>query len=187
MEDSARPQDELLVAVRKGCAVVKVNGRGSFKVGPTLKRFGATVIGKGCARIIFDMEQCVAMDSTFMGVLAGLALRVQREREDGQVVAMNLTPKTASLLQTLGLDRLIECYQVGALPETLQVCMANTLELEDLDATGGDKRESVETMLEAHQDLVEASPENLIRFRDVIAYLDQDLHGLEDSKSLSRP
>jgi anti-sigma B factor antagonist len=179
MDDSARPQDEILVAVRQRCAMVKVNGRGSFKAGPSLKRFGAAVVDKGCTQIIFDMEQCLAMDSTFMGVLAGLALRLQRASDDGRVVAMNLTPKTASLLETLGLDRLVECYQAGNLPDKLRVCLNNLLELENLAADGEDeKRDSLETMLEAHQDLVEAAPENLTRFRDVIAYLDQDLKEL---------
>lgn len=174
MEDSSRPNDELLVAVRKCCALVKVNGRGSFKAGPSLKRFGASAIAKGCTQIILDMEDCLGMDSTFMGVLAGLALRIQRE-EHGQLVAMNLTPKTASLLSTLGLDRLVTCYQAGDLPQAFKSCLATSLELEGLNIDGDEQRLSLETMLEAHQQLVEVSPENSTRFRDVITYLDQDL------------
>ncbi len=177
MEAPGKCQDELLVAVRKTCAMVKVNGRGTFKVGPALKRFGASAIEKDCTQIIFDMESCLGMDSTFMGVLAGLALRVQRESA-GRVIAMNLTAKTASLLQTLGLDRLVECHLGGELPDALRANLADVLDLKDL-ATGDDsKRMSIETMLDAHQDLVEAAPENLTRFRDVITYLDQDLKDL---------
>ncbi len=180
MEDSARPKDELLVAVRKCCALVKVNGRGSFKVGPTLKRFGAAAVEKGCDQIIFDMESCLAMDSTFMGVLAGLALRMQRERDTGRVVVMNLSPKTAALLETLGLDRLVECHEIGKLPPELSTCLAGILDLEDLPSSADAARDSLETMLEAHQNLVEIAPENLLRFRDVISYLDQDIKNLED-------
>ena len=180
MKNVARPKDELLVAVRKNCALVKVSGRGSFKAGPSLKRFGASVIEKGCTQIIFDMESCLAMDSTFMGVLAGLALRIQREQSKGRVVVMNLTPKTASMLRTLGLDRLVECYETGKLPNALSGCLVKLLDLEDISSTDEAERDSLETMLEAHQNLVEIAPENRLRFRDVIAYLDQDLKQLED-------
>ncbi len=179
MEVPAKCKDELLVAVRKNCAMVKVSGRGTFKAGPALKRFGALAIEKGCSQLIFDMENCVGMDSTFMGVLAGLALRAQKEAS-GRVVAMNLTLKTASLLQTLGLDRLVECYLAGALPDTLKACLANALDLEDLSLDEDDRRVSIETMLDAHQNLVEVAPENLTRFRDVITYLDQDIKALKD-------
>lgn len=33
-----------------------------------------------------------------------------------------------------------------------------------------------ETMLEAHEALVKAEPENLTKFKDVLQYLKQDLH-----------
>ena len=178
MEPPAKCQDELLVAVCKSCAMIKVNGRGTFKAGPSLKRFGASAIDKGCTQILLDMESCFGMDSTFMGVMAGLALRIQREA-GGRLVAINLSPKTASLLQTLGLDRLVECYQEDGLPDALKADLANILDLEDLDLEGADKRVSIETMLTAHQDLVKVAPENLTRFRDVLTYLDQDLADLE--------
>jgi len=178
MENSVKVEDELLVVIRKNCAMVKVNGRGSFKAGPSMKRFGALAIEKGCTRIFFDMENCQAMDSTFMGVLAGLALRIQREAH-GQLVAMNLSPKTASLLAALGLNRLVECYQSGALPAIFRACLVDALDLSGLDLSDAGSRVSLETMLEAHQTLVEIAPENLSRFRDVITYLDQDLKDLE--------
>lgn len=178
MEAPAKCQDELLVAVCKSCAMVRVNGRGTFKAGPSLKRFGASAIEKGCSQIILDMEGCLGMDSTFMGVLAGLALRIQRET-GGRLIAMNLTPKTAALLQTLGLDRLVECYQADELPGELKASLAEVLDLKDLSLEGTDKRLSLETMLTAHQTLVEVAPENQARFRDVLTYLDQDLADLD--------
>lgn len=179
MEASPRPHDELLVAVRKCCAMVKVNGRGTYKAGPSLKRFCTSAISKGCTQIILDMEDCLAMDSTFMGVLAGLALRIQRE-VNGELAAINLTPKTASLLSTLGLDRLVTCYQAGKLPKTFKSCLVANLALEGLDLGSDEKRLSLETMLEAHQHLAEMTPENSTRFRDVITYLDQDLKDFKE-------
>ena len=38
------------------------------------------------------------------------------------------------------------------------------------------KREEIETMVEAHEALSEAAPENVLRFKDVLDFLRQDLH-----------
>jgi len=158
--------------------MIKVNGYGSFKMGPSIKRFGAAAVDKGCIKIIFDMENCLGMDSTFMGVMAGLAIRTQND-VNGRVVAMNLSPKTISLLETLGLSRLIECYQADAMPEEFEAELADIMDLENLDLDGHDKLSSLTTMLTAHQNLVDVAPEeNLPRFKDVITYLDQDLKAL---------
>ena len=45
-----------------------------------------------------------------------------------------------------------------------------------VDGAEGKKKETTETMLEAHQALCDAAPENLSRFKDVLEYLKQDLH-----------
>lgn len=95
------------------------------------------------------------------------------------MIAINLSPKTALLLDTLGLDRLVECYEVGKQPDALEACLVNVLDLEGLEAVDEGKRVSLETMLEAHQNLVEISSENVTRFRDVITYLDQDRKELD--------
>jgi len=127
------------------------------------------------------MDECTGMDSTFMGVLAGLALRMKRERL-GKIVAMNLTPKTASLLETLGLDRIIECFQSGEESESLNECLSG-LGLSALEDTENGKKVTLETMLTAHQDLVRAAPGNEAKFKDVISYLDQDLKQLKVEKT----
>lgn len=178
---SSNNKNELLVTIRKSCAMVKVNGYGSFKEGPSIKRFGAAAEDMGCNLVIFDMESCLGMDSTFMGVMAGLALRMQ-EDVNGRVVAMNLSAKTLSLLETLGLNRIIICYQAGNIPDEFKAILADIMDLEELALDGEDKMTSLATMLSAHRDLVEASPENISRFKDVISYLDQDLKALEAAR-----
>jgi anti-sigma B factor antagonist len=175
----AKPMpDELLVAVHNDTALVRVLGRGSFKAGPTLKQFGVMAIEQGCRRFILDMDGCLGMDSTFMGVLAGLALRLRRE-DAGVVVMMNLSDKTSYLLETLGLDRLLELYPAGCLDDALKEHLSVLADVSRLELEEGDQRLTLETMLEAHQDLVEAAPENLPKFKSVIEYVGQDLQQIE--------
>lgn len=177
----ADPQSEaLLVAIHEDTALVRVCGRGSFKIGPALKQFGTEAIARGCRRIILDMDTCMGMDSTFMGVLAGLALRLRRE-SDGVVVMMNLSDKTSYLLETLGLGRLLELYRVGQLDEALREHLSVLMDLNRLEVDADNQRLTLETMLEAHQDLVKAAPENLPKFKNVIAFVSQDLQQLEGS------
>ncbi len=178
MSYAVTQEDQLLVAIHKQCAMVRVRGRGSFKNAPTLKRFGVSAIEKGCAQIVLDMDECHSMDSTFMGVLAGLALRLHRESA-GQLVAINLTPKTLSLLDTLGLTRLIEAHEVGAAAVALAASLGDIFDVAGLVEDAPDRRVTLETMIEAHQNLVDATPDNLTRFKDVLTYLTQDLKQIE--------
>ena len=171
---STNHRNELLVLVRKQCAMLKVKGYGSFKEGPSIKHFGVSAINKGCTVIIFDMGECLGMDSTFMGVMAELAMRVHDA--NGRLAAINLTEKTFSLLKTLGLNRIIDCYKVAELPAELKSVLIDAMDLEALSLDEADQLTSLTTMLEAHQNLVKAAPENIARFKDVISYLDQDLN-----------
>ena len=172
-------QDSILVAVQGACAFVRVRGRGSFKNAPAVKRFGLSSIKAGCRCFILDMAACTGMDSTFMGVLAGLALRLREAAGGGRLMAINLTAKTESLLETLGLTRLMDTYQAGADPEAFKAEMQESLTLDSLPVGGDDRKSLVETMLSAHEELSGLTADNRIRFKDVLTYLEQDLKQIE--------
>lgn len=183
MNAPARESDVLKVAIVGDGALLKVCGRGSFKMGPTLKQFSATAIERhGCGRFVFDLRDCCGMDSTFMGVVAGLALRMRREKR-GSVAIVNMSPKTQGLVQTLGLDRLIEMVPAEAAATTGAgapgIPSVSEAEMSALNTHSSSRLESVQTMLGAHRDLAALSPENEERFRDVIDYLSQDAHDLD--------
>ncbi len=112
-----------------------------------------------------------------MGVLAGLALRMKRE-ECGHMTAVNLSAKLADLLDTLGLDRVIQCFAPGEESPELRQCLTGLGFSEIGDGQDG-KKVTLETMLEAHEDLVAATPDNRVKFEDVITYLRQDLEQLD--------
>ena len=75
MPADGHPADVLLVATDGNTALVRVQGRGSFKVSAIMKEFATAMIDRGCNALVLDMANCIGMDSTFMGVLAGLAFR----------------------------------------------------------------------------------------------------------------
>jgi anti-anti-sigma factor len=171
--------DLLLVAMHHSSALIRVRGRGSFKVGPALKQFGLSAISSGCKQFILDMNECIGMDSTFMGVLAGLALRLKHEEAGGRMVMMNLSPKTLALLETLGLNRLIDAYLEGDTSDDLKKRLSDVVDMAALKGSISDQKLTLETMLSAHEDLVKISPGNLPKFKNVMAYLSADLKQFE--------
>lgn len=160
------PVDSLEVATQGHDAYVRVGGRGSFKGGPALKQFGMAALDRGCHRIIVDMARCTGMDSTFMGVLAGLA--VTARKKDGAIVLRAVSEKNATLLRTLGLIQLVTMETAGGSP--VPTPTGDVLE------TLTDKRTLTETMLNAHETLVSVMPSNLPKFKDVLTYLKEDLN-----------
>jgi anti-anti-sigma regulatory factor len=171
-----------MVGIQGATAFIRVAGRGSFKVSPALKKFAQGALDQRCRQIFVDMGPCVGMDSTFMGVLAGLALRMKREGV-GRVVMYNLSAKNRALVQTLGLDRLVRMHDAaGGGDEGLP---AET-EMRPLGTGEATRRATAETMLEAHEDLIRIQPENLPKFKDVLAYLKEDLKGPTGGEDAAR-
>ena len=169
----AHLSDRLLVAFQDKHAYVKPVGRATFKVAPSLKRFCVSVISQGCRDIIFDMTECATLDSTFMGVLAGVAMWPV---QDGQKVSVTLTglgKRTRSMLSTLGLERVLILSETGCLDVDEDDPAVTEID-QDVDQS-----EALETMRTAHQNLVRVDQDNAARFCDVLTYLDQEIKRLD--------
>ncbi|HMP75239.1 MAG TPA: STAS domain-containing protein [Kiritimatiellia bacterium] len=166
--------DKVWVTLHKQVAVIRVEGRGSFKSSTALKEFGRAALAAGCDTAVLDMADCVGMDSTFMGTLAGIATRL-RQREHGNMVLLNLNPRVRGLVATLGLDRLVAAYEPGDTPESLKSLAALSDSLRALEHAEDPRDSTTRTMIEAHENLLDLTPENLPRFKDVLTYLREDL------------
>ncbi len=170
MNETENPRDRIQVAVHQQIGYAVVQGRGSFKVSASVKDFGNALLESGIHHLILDLRDCIGMDSTFMGVLAGLCTRFHRE-EGGKVQVSHPSDKIQRLMSTLGLDRLLDGGDVP-LPERLAV---GSPELKELDVAPQTPLASAETMLEAHENLLEVHEDNALRFQDVLDYLREDI------------
>ena len=165
-------QSSIQVGVNGSVVWVRVAGRGSFLNSGSLKEFAREMVNRGYREFVFDLEECVMMDSTFMGTMAGMALRL-KELGEGSLHVIHCGERSRELLSGLGLDQIFD----------IQVDGAEAPPCEALTQTNGDpaekattaKREQVGTMIEAHEALCQAAPKNLTRFKDVLEYLKQDL------------
>jgi anti-sigma B factor antagonist len=159
----------ILVGVTNRAVYVRVAGKGSFQNSPALKEFSKQMLERGFRNFVVDLQGCSVMDSTFMGTLAGIALRL-REFGNGTLLVRNANERNWDLLRNLGLNNLFD-VQSKAADLTESVVEAAPL---DADRVVG-RNDQAECMIEAHEALVDADPENLARFKDVLEYLKQDL------------
>jgi anti-anti-sigma regulatory factor len=156
---------------------VKVEGKGSFLNSGNLKEFAREMLNRGYREFVIDLADCAMMDSTFMGTMASVALRL-KELGRGHLHVVHCGNRSRELLSGLGLDHIFDIHANGT---TAPECEA--LERGSKDRSRDTKKqEQAQTMLEAHEALCEAAPENLFRFKDVLDYLKQDLNHETPSK-----
>lgn len=164
------------VGVRGPTVWVKVEGKGSFLNSGNLKEFAREMLDRGYREFVVDLADCAMMDSTFMGTMASVALRL-KELGQGHLHIVHCKDRSQDLLSGLGLDQIFDIHANGARApeyEALEQTPESRPEVK--------KKEQTETMLEAHEALCEAAPENLFRFKDVLDFLRQDLHHEMPSK-----
>lgn len=164
--------DRLLVMRHAGHAIVRVVGRGTYKISGALKEFAGRALDDRDIGVVVDLDACTGMDSTFMGVIAGLAMRLKKVA-GGRVILANVSTRLSGLLSTLGLDLLVRVIPAGQADAGLRALLAQE---DGLVAVGGPSGQSTASvMLEAHENLVRVSPDNLPKFKDVLDYLRADV------------
>jgi anti-sigma B factor antagonist len=170
-------ESSIQVGVNGPTVWVKVEGKGSFLNSGNLKEFAREMLDRGYREFVIDLADCAMMDSTFMGTMASVALRL-KEFGRGHLHVVHCRNRSQELLSGLGLDQIFDIHTNGS---TAPEC--DTLERGSRDQSRENKKqEQAQTMLEAHEALCEAAPENLFRFKDVLDYLKQDLHHETPSK-----
>ena len=147
---------------------IKMEGRGTFQNSGGIKEFTQQLINRGHRDFVIDLQDCEMMDSTFMGTLAGIALRL-KEMGQGELRAVRANARNRELLENLGLDRIIHVEAHLHEPAPTATDLA---EKEALDDDGAHK-----TVLAAHEALVKADPANAARFQDVLEFLRHDDEG----------
>ena len=162
--------DTIDVGEANGFVWVRVDGKGSFATSPQLKGYVEERIGGGESRFVVDLEACPAMDSTFMGTLAGIAMRLSKVT-GGKFQLAGASDRNRQSLEDLGLDVLIEINpegeewsgHIGEVRSRLEPLASET---DESDAGH---------VLEAHRLLCEANESNLLKFATVLDVLEKDL------------
>ena len=171
------PVTQLLVAIVDRVVVIKITGRANFTLSVEFKRLVAELRARGHNRFALELSQCLMMDSTFLGVLAGMGLKLAEEAkaQNNAICLIASNPRILDMLDNLGVKHLFKVVDNSApTPETFQ----------PVESTGAPalKTEISRTCLEAHELLMAINPANVAKFKDVTAFLAEDLKRLEGAK-----
>jgi anti-sigma B factor antagonist len=160
--ESAKPV--YLVDAYSDPVAVRIEGRASFLNSASLREFMAQMLKSGKTRFAVDFLRCTSMDSTFLGVLAGVALELRKLPQKGSLVLTRLSHRNLELIHNLGLHRLVtvDSSQGGL---NADAC--------DTPLTGSERGEleNARLVLEAHENLVAADESNRGKFQDVLVFM----------------
>ncbi|MGI9086608.1 MAG: STAS domain-containing protein [Chthoniobacterales bacterium] len=162
-------QSSIQVGVNGKAVWVRVEGKGNFLNSGNLKEFTREMISRGYREFVVDLENCAMMDSTFMGTMAGVALRL-KEIGHGHLHVVHCGERSRELLTGLGLDQIFNIHANGAAAPQCEI-----LNSPPAPEGSAQKQQQAQQMLDAHEALCEAAPANFSRFKDVLDYLKQDL------------
>jgi anti-anti-sigma regulatory factor len=166
----------LSVLVGKNCACIKIAGRANFASSPDFKTLLDQLSQRGFRHFMIDLTDCVLMDSTFLGVLAGFGIKLNPNGAPAErgIELLNATTRVIELLENLGAVHLFNLSNGPLkLPEDAKACVP--------DSINPSHEQITRTSLEAHQTLMAMNPENVARFKDVAQFLAEDLKNVEKS------
>jgi anti-anti-sigma regulatory factor len=168
------PSANMSVWVGNNFACVKISGRANFACSPDFKTLLDELLQKGYSHFIIDLSECVLMDSTFLGILAGMGIKLNPDGPTATrgIELHNPTARVNELLENLGTAQLFKLTS-----GTLQFPKDATAS--PPPSLNPSHEQITRTSLEAHQTLMSMSPENEARFKDVAQFLAEDLKNLE--------
>lgn len=143
--------------------ILQVRGRASFDTCAPVREFFSNRRSAGQTEFIVDLKDCRGMDSTFLGILAGLANDLTRV--GGSITLTRPGETLVAIIQNLGLDRLLKVVA------DFENATAGT----PLPAQSLNEIEQAKLVLQAHESLVAANPATKPNFLDVIEFLKERL------------
>ncbi len=188
---------KILVARSADLGFIKVVGRGSFQNSGCLKSFYLQLLKDGVHRFVVDLGACTYLDSTFLGILLGLGLKI-KDAGTGVLHVLNASPRNLELLKNLGLDRLIHIDGTGSSEngkssngnggngngsgtgtQALKMNGMTEDSYHEMPCPVPTRAEAAPTILEAHEALMEFDARNVPKFKDVVEFLREDLGNVD--------
>jgi anti-anti-sigma regulatory factor len=159
----------MLAASLGGVVWIQIRCKGSVDSSRDLRQFIELMVAKGQQKIVIDLDHCPGMDSTFMGTLAGISLRL-RQVQGGCLDVVNPGERNLQSLRELGLDHILNVDCSGSLWIRERQMLEEQLQ-QPLPPMPADEDVRRAIMTEAHETLCQVNCDNIPRFRDVLELL----------------
>jgi anti-anti-sigma regulatory factor len=140
---------------------VRVEGRGTFQNSAGLRQVAERLIERGHRQFIVDLGACELMDSTFLGTLTDVALRLKQEAS-GELVFVRASKRNLGRLVRFGLEGILAAQDSTPTPPPAELAEV---------ATNQSREEKRENIIAAHEALVRSNPHNAILYQDALDFL----------------
>jgi anti-anti-sigma regulatory factor len=173
------PSARILVFAGEKFACIKIIGRANLNSSVSFKTLINELRQKGYTYFVLDLAECLLMDSTFLGVLAGFGLKMSLGQEDPgsrAIELLNPNPRVTELLENLGVLHLFRITEGPLTPPA-------GAEARDYPCDSGGRVEVTRACMEAHETLVQINPANAAKFKEVTQFLAEDLKKLNPNKT----
>jgi len=181
METVNKSAGTLKVAIFDDAVWIKISGRANFTSSLDLKKIVTELWDRSYRRFVFEISDCVLMDSTFLGVMAGIGLQFGEANQRGEMCSVaiaNPNARIADLLENLGIAHLFKM-----ITSAKEIDGDGKFETISCNSEGVTRVEVTRNCLEAHKVLMGLNPENVGKFKDVAQFLAEDLKKLEQAKA----
>jgi anti-sigma B factor antagonist len=148
---------------------IKVEGRATFECSPPLKNFSKNISSELIKNIFIDLSECTWMDSTFMGTLAIIGLKAKISNVHIEIV--NSGKKNLDLLEELGIATLFIFNN------------SSESNKNEWDSLSGDSSDIAQTVLNAHEALIEIDESNTPKFSKVVELIKEDIAKKAEKKN----
>ena len=160
---------------------IRCDGKGSFLNSHHVKQCAETELENGVDHIVIDLSRCTGMDSTFMGTMAGIAMKLMK-LPDGKLEVANPGEKNRRSLEDLGLNVLMTIDPEDAeWKDELDAIECKLTPCEN----SAEKADQASHVLDAHKRLCEADEQNQRKFGTVLDFLEAEVKA-KDSPERTR-
>jgi len=166
-----------MVAVLDQMVCIKIKGRADFTLSQDSEKVIRELWERGYRRFVLELRDCIMMDSTYLGMLAGMGLKFRNSNGHSADSALELMNPNVRILESLESLCVAHLFKITHCPDE------QALDYEPKAPTAGtNKADVTRTCLEAHKILMALNPENARKFKDVAQFLAEDLKRLESAE-----
>lgn len=162
----------ILHACRDGIHVLRLLGEVRYPLAPALDAWVRRLVETAPlpAGLVIDLTAAEALDSTNLGLLARLAVRLRGAGMPGRPTILCDRGDIQDVLLSMGFDEEFSLVH----PDGQTAAAGEGAPVEPVDA---DEATMARTVLDAHRALIEMSEANRALFADVVAQLEQETGG----------
>ena len=161
---------EVFISEKDGITFIRAKGNASFVCAPPLRELAKKLAAEPFGGLKIDLEECIWMDSTFMGMLAMLGLNAKKKNVPAEI--WNASEQNEKLLCGLGLQKVF-AFENGEFGDADNAAAASNATTAESNARN---------VLDAHQTLMDIDEGNVQKFEKVVEFVKKDIDRMEQKK-----